>query len=61
MTDLESVLPKKSNLKRNCWLIAFALVFLWSVWGIFVVETKWSNVGTIAQVLRAIARFFPPN
>ncbi len=61
MAELESVLPKKSNLKRNCWLVFFALVFVWSVWGIFVVETKWSNVGTIAQVAKAVARFFPPN
>lgn len=53
--------PKKPAFYRYFVVVILALVFLWSIYGVFVAGTDWQKVGNIQQLWRAVTRFFPPN
>lgn len=53
--------PGKPKIYRYLLLLFFAVLFLWSSYGILIVGTNWEKVGSLQQVWRAITRFFPPN
>lgn len=53
--------PRKINFYQYFLILFFSVLFLWSIYGVFVVGTNWQKVGSLQQVWRSITRFFPPN